>query len=272
MFRQLFVILVVTLSGLVPSFGQDYFTDHFVNVNPDRWSVDATPVLSGFLIRPYQEGNQYFGELRMENRVTLVTRSEYPQGAAVSLRTTYEDTGAPLYVNQCVLVMRTTGALSSERSWELQNGLRLRVEYGNGKVTLEYVIDGTATPLSHLFLKTTDDGLVTGVTEPREYTEPQVAPGKDGTNWYTVDFTDDPANKLVTAYMTWHRKVGDGSAENRVQIASVSYEAASEKGCDIASLPGKKIALSSREFVGGKNQVSFVRGFKVEPVKKATDD
>ncbi len=232
--------------------------------------MDATPPLSGFLIRPYQDGDQTRGELRMENRLTLLTKSKFPKGAHVSVRTTYEGNGNPLYANQCIIVMRTRGDVSSKRSWEITDGLRLRVEYSNGKATLEYVHPrtGNAEALATAFIRAKDpkEGLKI-IEQTDEFTAPQIVPGNNGTNWYTVELVDNPKASTVEAFMTWHRKNGDASEENREKLFCVTYEQALAKRCVIPHLLGQQIAISSRGFISGKLQVSFTREVKIESVK-----
>ena len=272
MFMRLFISVTLGLTGLINASAAEepYFTDHFTSVNPHRWSVDSTAPLSGFLIRPYRHGDETRGELRTENRLTLVTKSKFPKGAHVSVRTTYEDTGNPLYVNQCVILMRTTGVVSQKRSWEVSDGLRLRVKYGHGQVTLEYAdsITGKVTGLAVAFVRANDlkEGLKL-VDNPKEYKVPQIAPGNSGANWYTVEMVDNPKAGTVEAFMTWHRKDGEGTKENREKVLSVTYAQAAEKKCVIPHFPGTKVAISSREFIAGKLQVSFTREVKIEPVK-----
>lgn len=269
---KLVMIACIAVSGVLPvNAAEPYFKEVFARVHPARWSVDTTPSLSGFLIRPFDNSGADFGmELRMENRVSFITKADFPDGAKVSLRTTYEDTGDPKYVNQVILMMRTTGNVRPMPSWEMADGLRLRIEYGHGKVTLEYANPktGKVMQLDESFVKANnvDEGLILVDKAPTEYSVPQVAPGKNGGNWYTVEYTDNPEKGLVEAYLTWHRRIGEGSAENRKQVASITYATAKEMGCDITALPGAHVALSSRELAGGKLQVSFVRNFEIAPV------
>lgn len=277
------LIAAVLLSFAAPAIAQDTVTDHFFpGVSPKRWTVDHTPPFSGFQVRyAGKEGDDHRGELRLESRATLTSTFDVNAPTRVSVKATFEDHEGDEKLkfeaaNQTIILMRWDGSVRAKGSCEAESCYRVRVEHGPGKVSLDYEKPGeNGKTVAHAFVQALDPSPETGglkvIGKERKSDEKklQMLPGRNGTNWYTLEVADDSKAGTIDVYITWHRTLkGGGSAENREKVLSTTYaKLKSDHQADIANLPGKRIGVSNCEFKYGRYQTTFVREVKVEPIK-----
>lgn len=229
------VIAFVFCVSLTPfTSAQEAVTEDFARLSSDRWTIHAPGPLSGFEVRDH--------ELLIKNRLYCFLNAER-QNATHEVEFTTEDTGGKRqYANSFLLVTRSKGDPREKSSYEIPNRLSVRVEFGNGKISLEHIYPGQETDsvIAHKFVRLRDGKLEVADTEFKD--EDPALPEGAGVNWYSLKLDDDGKTAVVTF--------------NGTEVI--------RKDFDVSKVPGKRCGFTIRE-LGPVQQVMYVKKFVSTP-------
>ena len=216
------------------AFAQDVITEDFTALTKDRWTIHGPGLCSGFFIGDH--------EVKIVNRLYCFLNARRTN-ATTEVEFTSEDRGGKrLYANAFLLVTRCNADPKAASSFEIPNRLSVRVEFGNGKISLEHIYPDqkTDTVIAHKFVRYRDGKLEVANEEIKVKDEEEVPalPEGAGVNWYNLKLDDDGKTAVVTF--------------NGIEVIRQEY--------DVTKVPGTICGFTCRE-VGLVNQVMYVRKF-----------
>lgn len=232
------------------------FREEFRELRSDVWKTHLPLPHSGVEIRPcLNDEGIATGEVALRNRAYLFREYRAKSGSIVSTVFTWEEGGGGVqYADNFQLILRSSGDVAGKihppeagkRSFEIMDGLIVRIDCGHGKVSLDQVIDGKASILASKYIRVREAKVEVFDQEPENSGGALALPEGAGVNWYKLS-VDDDGKKLSISI--------DGAP-----VCSADF--------DGTHLPGTMLGIGNRESLAGFPMVTFVKSLSVMPIKR----